>query len=96
MNERKREAMRANEVFEDMQKTAAAMQMLCALIARPSKDGSVRWTATIGEMRETHEKPNVAYGRLLLRLAKVNKALGANFSSQMDVARAKGARETPC
>ena len=84
------------KVMADMAKTAAAMQMRCGLVATSDKEGNVQWAAFIGELVERDKDPVIAYKKMLRRLAIVNEELAAGFSKQMDIARAKGAKEKPC
>lgn len=86
----------AAKVMIDMARTAAAMQMTCALVVVSDHDGNVQWAATIGTLIERDKDPVIAYRKVLRRLAIVNKELCSNFSQQMDIARAKGAKEKPC
>jgi uncharacterized protein (DUF302 family) len=86
----------AEKIMHNMARTAAAMQMPCGLFAVSDHDGNVMWSAFIGNLTEQDRDPEVAYRKMLRRLAAVNKALGTNFAAQMDIARAKGAKEKPC
>jgi hypothetical protein len=83
-------------LMDDVGKTSAAMQVRCGLIAVADKEGNVLWAAFIGDLVERDKDPAIAYRKVLARLAAVNKVLATDFAKQMDIARAKGAKEKPC